>query len=248
VCFYKVHDGEDEPVGIDVERLFFIHIMKTAGTSFRYLVMRNVAPSAVYPHPNHDSDLARAYSDPGYLTRLPDERKQHISAYMGHFPYAAVELLDGQFTTCTVLRHPVDRTISFLAQTRQLELPDHSLEQIYENPWKFAFGIHNYQARVFALTTTDVPFTVMNGVPIDDARLALAKARLADVDVLGLQDRYQEFAQEVARLAGWPLPKAERHRVGVPAHVSRWLRRRIEEDNAVDMEFYEYAREIYAER
>jgi hypothetical protein len=156
--------------------------------------------------------------------------------------------LDGPFTTCTVLRHPVDRTISFLAQTRRLELPDQSLEQIYENPWKFAFGIHNYQARVFALTTNDAPFTVMNAVPIDDTRLTLAKTRLGEIAVLGLQDRYEEFTAEVSRRAGWPVSAPARHRVGEPAQVSQWLRRRIERDNAVDLEFYEYARELYAQR
>ena len=74
-----------------MERLFFIHIMKTAGTSFRYLIMRNCAPGTVYPYPSEDADLARAYSDPAYLLDLSDSRKESIRALMGHFPYATVE-------------------------------------------------------------------------------------------------------------------------------------------------------------
>jgi hypothetical protein len=230
------------------ELFFFIHVMKTAGTSFRYLMMRHFARDEVFPNQREEVDAARAYSDPSYLLSLPASRRDGFRAFSGHFPYAVVEMLEGSFTTCTVLRDPVDRTISFLAQCRQLETPDLSLEQIYEDPWRFALGIHNYQARVFALKSTDEPFTVMNGIEIDDARLALAKSRLAQVDVVGLQERYDEFAAEVARRAGWPVTAPEHHRVGEPVTVSHWLRRRIEEDNAADLEFYAYARELYAQR
>lgn len=57
--------------------------------------------------------------------------------FAGHFPFVAVDLLGGDLTTITVLRDPVERTISFLRQ-RKRNNPVHKahrLEQMYEHPF-----------------------------------------------------------------------------------------------------------------
>jgi Sulfotransferase family len=230
------------------ERLFFVHLMKTGGTTLRYSLIAHFQPGEVYPNRRQDPDNFVAYTDVSYLLGLPEDRVRVIRAYSGHFPYAAVQLMPGPFVTLTVLRDPVERTISYLKQCRDREefrgLP---LEQIYDDPWQHPLSV-NYQARVFALTSDDHPLAVMNPVVIDDRRLAIAKANLAEIDMLGLHESYDEFTARVSERFGWPYEPLPQHRVGASGDASASLRRRIAEDNAADIEFYEYARELSQRR
>ena len=54
----------------------------------------------------------------------------------GHFPLCTLELLGGSFTTLTILRDPVERTLSALRdqQERSPELRGAPLELIYDDP------------------------------------------------------------------------------------------------------------------
>ena len=231
------------------DRLFFVHIMKTGGTSLLFNLIEHFGPGEVYPDPAVDTDKMTAYSDVAYMLNVPERRSRLFRAYSGHFPYVAVKLLPGPFVTLTVLRDPVDRTISYLKQCRGLEqFHEYSLEQIYDDQWQFLLAMHNYQARIFSITADDVPLSVMNAIAVDDGRLALAKANLAEIDELGLLEHYDEFAARVSARFGWPSTPWTQRRVGGSGDASETLRRRIVSDNAADIEFYEYARDLYADR
>jgi hypothetical protein len=73
---------------------------------------------------------------------------------------AAAELLcpageDVEEPLCvTLLRDPVERTLSFLAQVRRdrSDARDMPLEEIYDDPWYFDRFIHNHQTRVLSMT------------------------------------------------------------------------------------------------
>ena len=227
------------------DRYFFVHIMKTGGTSLLYNLIANFPAEQLYPDPNQDGDKFTAYTDVPYLLSLPKSRQRVIRAYSGHFPYAVVSLLPGSFVTLTVLRDPVERTISYLKQCRGMpQFRDVALEAIYEDPWQYPIAMQNYQARIFALTATDQPLTVMNPIVIDDRRLAIAKENLDQIDELGLLDHYDEFAARVSERLGWTDSAWPRRRVGgASTDVPSSLRKRIARDNAADIEFYVYGRE-----
>jgi hypothetical protein len=231
------------------ERLFFVHVKKTGGTTLRWDLIERFEAGEVYPDPRQDPDNIVAYTDVSYLLSLPEARIRRIRAYSGHFPYVAATLMPGPFVTLTVLRDPVERTISYLKQCQALEqFHDQTLEQIYEDPWQYPLAISDYQVRIFALAADDEPLNEMNTIEMDARRLEIAKDNLAEIDVLGLQDRYAEFTAAVARRFGWPLVEPPSRRVGPDGDASRSLRRRIEHDNPADIEFYEYACELYARR
>jgi hypothetical protein len=89
-------------------------------------------------------------------------------------------------------------------------------------------------------------------LPVEPHRFDQAKANLAKVDVIGLNERYGDFVDELHNRYGW-WPN------GIQAHVrtnvtsERWpvsatFRRRIADDLRVDLEFYEYAQELVATR
>jgi len=113
-------------------KFFFVHVMKTAGGTLRRHIFENFERSQVYPYGEFDPDLYLANFEIGYLTSLPGDRLEQIRVFTGHFPFVAVELLGLRLTTLTILRDPVERTISYLRANQRL-IPQHrglSLEQI----------------------------------------------------------------------------------------------------------------------
>jgi hypothetical protein len=200
--------------------------------------------------------------DLDYVLGLPQERRDRIRGYTGHFPYVLSELLDGEFVTITLLRDPVARTLSLLQQfTRRRPFwigpnPDASLakgtlEEIYSHPRVFEPMIHDHQTKVFAFAATDDPHSCMDVIDVDRSRLARAKENLAKVDIVGLTERYRDFLDDLRDRMGWQVPPEIRANVTPPETarpLSDALRRRITQDNAIDVEFYEYAKDLIAQR
>ena len=116
------------------QRFFFIHVMKTAGWTLREHIASHFEEDEFYPCERLETDMLKANVELEYLTGLPASRRARIRAYSGHFPFVAVELLGEEVTTITILRDPVERTLSFLRQRKVIHHPDGtvSLEEIYE--------------------------------------------------------------------------------------------------------------------
>ena len=86
-------------------------------------------------------------------------------------------------------------------------------------------------------------------IEVDRARLGLAKENLERVAYVGLTERYGEFLETLRTRFGWRLSEETRMNAATedhdePAH----LRDRIAADNAIDAEFYAYARELVDRR
>jgi hypothetical protein len=232
-------------------QFFFIHVMKTAGTTFVNHLEQQFAVDAIYPSIKLDgrfpTDVEPKISIP-FLLALPAERHRSIQVYAGHFPYMVCDLLNRDLITCTILRDPVERTISVLKQFKRLEERYRSkpLEAIYEDPYIYRHFVHNHQTKVFSLTAEDHPRGVARPISIDAERLELAKANLARVDVVGLTERYDDFIVELKRRFGWwhgGGPALDRRRLvsSEPWTATPTFRRRIADDNIYDLEFYEHA-------
>jgi hypothetical protein len=226
-----------------VQPLFFIHIMKTAGTSLRNVIRAHIDSTALYPSRDYDADMHEANESIRYLLSIPDERRNRVRAYMGHFPFVVTHMLGREVTTLTTLRDPIDRAISQLKHLRvwSPEHKDLSLEAIYEDPILQPCFLRNHQAKIFAFSEADKPETYRDVLEIDDRRLAMAKANLDRVDVVGVVERYDELLRAVAARFGWAADPATRLRVGSRTDVPAALRRKIIDDNEADLDFYEYA-------
>jgi len=234
--------------GTDV--LFFVHIQKTAGGTLRRFIRDHLPPGAVYPEGGHDAEPLACYWEVERLRAIAPERRGDIRAYIGHFPFAASLLVEPSPITITVLRDPVERTISYLKmRSNDPERAGLSLEQIYDHTFDFPSFIHNHQAKVFAMTTDDKLETFMDVLEVDDERLAIAKENLRTIDILGLQEEAPKLLDVVASRFGWTVDAVENRHVSEGSwEIPDSLRDRIAEDNAVDIEFYEFGRALYEER
>jgi hypothetical protein len=234
------------------QRFFFIHVMKTAGGTLRRHILANFEREQVYPWELIDADMLVANTSLEYLTGLPASRRAQIRVFTGHFPFMAGELLGGGLTTITILRDPVERTLSFLRQRKRDDdmRRSLSLEEIYEDPGLFRSLIKNHQAKLFALTVDDQPRSFGDDIDVDTGRLEVAKRNLERVDVIGIQERFDELLAELERRFGWRRGHVANRNVhrGTREAAPPSFRRRIAEDNSADMEFFEYAVQLCEQR
>jgi hypothetical protein len=232
---------------------FFIHVMKTAGTTFVQQLQQQFPAEEIYPSRGIDwtspGDV-EAYINIPRLVSLSEARKSQVRMYTGHFPFMVCDLIDPDLVSLTVLRDPIDRTISVLKQFKRREsrFRDATLESIYDDRPIFRFFVENHQTKVFSLAPEDNEVAINCGLTIDEARYARARENLSRVDVIGFTESYGAFLGEVrARFGWWPAGVDPDARTNVSTEdwdVDPAFRARIAADNAYDINLYEYAKTL----
>lgn len=243
--------------------VLFVHVMKSGGTT----VVRNLRETyrldQIYPSGALDLqhgadgslDIEHHLSVP-YLLSLPPERRRTIRVYIGHFPYVVRELLGMELRAGTVLRDPVERTLSMLHQLRRAQPwegvgprpgASRSLEALYEDPAVFGPLLLNHQTKVLSMTPADQPHSYLDEIHVDGARLARAKAALEEMDVVGTTEEFPAFLADTEARFGWRVVKGARKNATpeeerVPVDLA--FRRRIARDNEIDVELHRHATEL----
>ena len=233
------------------QRCFFVHMQKTAGTALRQGLINHFGKRAVYPTQGVDgTDPTQLVTSTDYLRERLAARGDEIEAITGHFPLCTTELLDGRYTTVTLLREPVERTLSYLRHHRKEEPADRdkSLEEIYEDPFRFKSFVHNHMTKMLSLTPAEMTDGMLTPMELDESRLERAKEALEGIDAVGLQERFDEFFGRLEDRFGWRLGEPETLNTTDPVDVSQSFRERIAADNALEVELYEFAQELVASR
>ena len=234
------------------QRFFFCHLQKTAGTTLIRRIRSEFPAGAVYPEraaDTRDPDVTRVISVDRLLSEW-ERRRDEIRVVTGHFPLCVTELLGAEFTTMTVLRHPLERTISYMRHHRRRTPTDAGLtmEQVYDDDLRFHGLIHNHMTKMLSLNPPEMTGGVLTDVEFSPERLERAKERLAGVDVVGLQEEFELFCAELSERFGWSLHDRLSPRQHPPLELEPGFRDRILEDNADDLELYDFARRLVAER
>jgi hypothetical protein len=239
------------PASDQPHRYFFVHIMKTGGISLRRRLKHHFGDLAIYPAGRLDgTDVQKVAMSIDYLRERLAARGDEIRVIAGHFPLCTTEVIDGRFTTLTLLREPVERTLSYLRHTRKLNRAarDLPLEELYDDPVRFHAAVHNQMTKMLSLTPTEMDDAAMlTHVEFDRDRLERAKEALAGIDVIGLQEHFEDLCEELSARFGWRLGDPETINVTAPEEVPESFRARIAEDNAFDVELYEFANELLHE-
>jgi len=239
-------------VASEPRRYFIVHLQKTAGTSLRDRFRSTLAEAAIYPNATDGRDKRLSVISLSHLLERWRARRDEIRLVAGHFPLSTVELLDADFVTLSVLRPPVERTLSYLRHQKKLNQADRerSLEEIYDDPFRFNGLIRNHMVRMFSIGSAEM--LAGDGVLTDVAdsvdRLARAKQSLSGLDAFGLQPTFEEFCEDLALrfdldLGGPLVSNATGHEDAPAALVER-----IKVDNALDLDLYDFAEQLYADR
>jgi len=96
------------------------------------------------------------------------------------------------------------------------------------------------------MTVADDPMGYLQTIDVDSARLVAAEQNLEGVDVVGLTEQHADFVEALTDRFGWRLKREVRANAAPDdsPEVAESFRRRIAADNAIDMEFYEFARRL----
>jgi hypothetical protein len=232
----------------DTRRFFFLHLQKTGGTALWRRLQGHFPASALYPGPGDGQPPATVLSVEHLLERWR-LRHHEIRVVTGHFPLCTTELLDVPFTTFTLLRDPVERTLSYLRHHRAMtpSESERSLEEVYADPVRFEL-LHNHMVKMLGLTAGEMTEGALTHIRFSRDRLDQAKQRLREIDVVGLQEDFDRFCAELTARFGWDLgPPVFMNRTA-PVEVSAAFRARIATENELDVELFEFARELVAGR
>jgi hypothetical protein len=230
-----------------VDRWLFIHVMKTAGTSFRSMLEAGLGP-ALYPSRDELAALPnRFYLDaPVLLERLRtgtlDLSDRRVLC--GHYAARLDEHLPGTWRGAIFLRDPVRRTLSRIAQTHKMRsrlnrFTRPSVTRYLDDADFVDRQLRDYQTKVLAMPGDAL---VNTAYPIDDAAFARARDRIDGMDFVGLTERFAESVALFERLSGialGPVAHSNRSR-GVQATEADLARIRAIVPH--DIELYDRAR------
>jgi hypothetical protein len=141
------------------KKYLFIHVMKTGGTSFADIIAANFPACDRYPdaYLTPDLNIFERFETylyvPGFVSRV-NALRGRLRIVSGHVPYGVRSLLNDSYIAITLLRDPVERTLSYLKHCRKyhIEHMNLTLQQIYDDPWFHASFIQNYQTKIFSMS------------------------------------------------------------------------------------------------
>ncbi|MDA8045205.1 MAG: hypothetical protein M0Z30_08225 [Actinomycetota bacterium] len=244
-------------------RLIFLHIMKTGGTSLSQTLRKWAGESR--------SRVGIPLDDLAVLSRPQLSRLRAVS---GHLPFEVLDLMPESWTTATVLRDPVRRTVSHYRELRRTSVPhrDLSLDEFISSE-VYAVPSGNYQARALAhsidLASAWIGYSprrryleaggdpdqpnplqsLFDSTPIEgtgEELLRAASANLDRIDLVGVTEELDQLGARIGALfgvTGVQLPTLNASE-GPPPDVPRAIRKRIEARTEIDRELYRQALRI----
>ena len=239
--------------------LIHLHIPKNAGTTLSRMIKLRLLtqPPTNLLHPTQTLGL---YNVAGYENRLAriaalNERgRQRVRFFESHAGYGVHESLPREARYMTMLREPINRVLSVFSVRKQAgRIPaDMSLEAfVHREDVGRVWWVDNAQVRFLAGEKgrlLDVP-----PGQCQPHHLELAKARLAEqIWFFGLVERFNESLCLLFRQLNWK-PMAYLTGNVTPRRLSlaelpAAERQMIERVNALDIELYRFAREMFDRR
>ena len=233
------------PASDQPHRYFFVHIPKTGGVSLRRRLMNHFGKAAVYPTGLDGTDPTKLYLSIDCLRERLAARGDQIRVITGHFPLRTVEVVGGRYTTLTLLRDPVERMLSQLRHDREIR-PSRRSKPIEEN-YDDGHGLaDNNMTKMLSLTPAEMSASMFTRTELNRDHLERAKEGLAGMDAVGLQEDFEDFCDRLAARFGWDLGEPEVVNPTARVEAPESLRARIAEDNALDIELYEFAKVLIA--
>ena len=221
------------------EVLIFVHIPKTAGTTFAAILERNFRPSRIVSvYPNFGISQAE-------LRDLPDETRKTMECVKGHFDYGIHRNLGRPFRYVTFLRHPVEQVRSRYNHMRSSRShPLHHLARQGISLEEFVrISPDNYQARTLAGIE---PTPGQGYPPFSERDLEQVKANVEDhFGLVGIAERFDESLVLARRSLGLErvryVSRNVRRRPGQAPPMSESTRQIVEDHARLDLALYRWA-------
>jgi hypothetical protein len=251
----------------DNEVLYYLHIPKTAGTSFNDILQANFAPD--------ESSFGLPANE---FVKLPANVVAKYKAISGHYFYNIQLFTPRTPVYITMFRDPLERTISMYTQARRL--PNHYAYEIAKTQSLHEFitdprmqGLYvNCQTRYIALDPNTIEMAkklspaaldnwelwrqMENFAPngfSDPELLTRAQERLQKFAFVGLTEKFDEAVDLLCHTFGWPVPTAAKILNVSPTRLAKEEIAQetldiIRENTQLDSALYETAQQIFNAR
>jgi hypothetical protein len=233
--------------------VIFLHIGKTAGSTLRTILHRNVPASRrllVQSAQRLDSLRPRRENTLRDFAALPEERRRAARLIEGHVIFGIHESVPGPSTYITLLRDPVSLVISQYRYV--LRTPTHRLHELVTSQ---GLSLADYVRAGVSLETDNSQTRAISGDvsaafgECSDAMLEAARSSIEQrFSVVGFTERFDETLILLRAAFGWRklcyLPvkvSPNRGRDPVPDDTMRQIR----DQNRFDVELYRFAMERF---
>jgi hypothetical protein len=231
-----------------MDNWFFIHVMKTAGTSFRRM-LEAALRDRIFPTEQDLSQRENRWylSTPELIELISSGRLDldRIRVVCGHYPARIAEHLPGKWRTAIFLRDPIDRTLSMIAHrkrqgglfSRQGKI---NFERFLKQEEFVANQIADYQTKVLAMDGTG---NVNRAYRIDEEAFRRAKDVLMQMDFIGTTEDFSDSIQTFHQISGINLDNKILHANKSKEYTaSASVIEMIQDLVAYDLQIYEIAR------
>jgi hypothetical protein len=259
-------------------QVFYVHVMKTGGTSLGESLRSRFAPADAYPQLESDHAPVAEKTFPYLLLDLDEEARRRTRLFSVHHPAWVAFEIAPTAQKITVIREPISRTVSHLRQLANGPHAPDDMNEIYDNPgWRSRLA--NYQTQLFANTKerhdaakaataisdeaaakilTEELHLALSHVwgtaiehPFDVTTDDLARAieTLERFDVVGVTEKLDDMVERLSIHMALELPPLDhQNTTGQRLAVSDGLMERIEADNPFDLQLYAHAQTLAGAR
>jgi galactose-3-O-sulfotransferase len=228
------------------EALIFLHIPKTGGsTLYRILEQQYSRAQAV----TLDTPKVAAFKT------LPAAQRGRYRLIQGHLYFGLHRFVPRASTYITFLRRPVERVLSFYYYARST--PDHYLYPLLATE---RLDLKTLLARELTLELCNEQTRLLAGDEWEDPQRVVTRAALEQAQanlrshfrVVGLLEEFDASLLLLRRAFDWHLPFYVKENVTKEKPDDTSLdvetRRLVEDANCLDLELYEYARNLFDEQ
>jgi Sulfotransferase family len=220
--------------------LIFLHIPKTAGTTLRAIVNRQ--------YPGNSILWGSGFELRELLRTLPEHRKRAIRVLQGHMPFGLHAYLPDPAQYITMLRDPIDRTISTYYFIKR-----RPRNRLHKQVVDMNMSLRDFVRSGVAPRASNQQTRAISGLRDTDVSirdLDLAKRNLAMYFcAVGITEQFDESIVMFKRVLGWHDIQYTRRNVTkdrpCTSELPHSTLKLIEKHNIFDMELYEFAKKKF---
>ncbi len=225
----------------------FMHIPKTAGTSFRALLEDHLGASAMFPSRDYLHGSGGNYMPVRQLQGCLAGRSPEVTMVAGHYNYEALRLAAPEAKMLTMVRSPDDQILSLLKH-RKVKFGRSFKHLAYADDGSVRPEFRNLQTRYFFSSQEVAELqTLIADLQSRSQAIAMIKSRLSEFALVGISERFSESCERLEAVLGQSLPNRKvlnKSAIATDDEVQR-IANHLLESNALDVLLYETALDCF---